>query len=136
MSKTSEITERPHLQLFAQRGIDNRLEPKLDEIRSMKTVCFDLTKATIDTLYTVPTGKRFVVKTLIIFNDEASATTYTLFDAVTETNQKILPISVAADVHAIWTDIVGLTFETAIGHVASQFANGSRLTFGGYLIDA
>lgn len=133
---TPENIERPHLQLFAQRGIDNRIEPQIDEIRSMKTVSFDLTKNTIDTLYTVPTGKKFVVKTIIIFNDEASATTYILYDAITATNQKTIPLSVGADVHAVWTKIVGLTFETAIGHVSSQFTNGSRLTFGGYLIDA
>lgn len=132
---TPEVV-RPHKQEFVVRGIDNRIEEKIDEIRSMKTVTFDLTKATIDTLYTVPTDKRFVVKTIIIFNDEASATTYILYDAITATNQKTVPISVGADVHLIYTDIVGLTFETAIGQVASQFANGSRLTFGGYLVDA
>lgn len=132
----SEKSEPRHHQEFVMRGIDNRIEPAMDEIRSMKTTQFDLTKNTIDTYYTVPTGKKFVVKTLIIFNDEGSATTYTFYDAVTATNQKTLPISVALDVHNVWTDIVGLTFETAIGGVASQFANGSRLTFGGYLIDA
>ena len=132
---SSEVV-RPHKQEFVVRGIDNRIEEKIDEIRSMKTVSFDLTKATIDTLYTVPSGKKFVVKTLIIFNDEGSATTYILYDAVTAANQKTLPLSVGADLHNIWTNIVGLTFETAIGHVSSGFTNGSRLTFGGFLVDA
>lgn len=132
----SEKAETRHHQEFVMRGIDNRIEPAMDEIRSMKTAQFNLTKATIDTYYTVPTGKKFVVKTIIIFNDEAGAATYKLFDAITEINQKTLPISVAADVHVVMTNIVGLTFETAIGGVASAFANGSRLTFGGYLIDA
>lgn len=132
----SEIHTIPHEQAFQVRGIDNKVFPEMDKIRSMKTAQFNLTKATIDTYYTVPTGKKFVVKTIIIFNDEAGATTFILYDAVTATNQKTLPISVAADVTVAITNIVGLTFETAIGGVASAFTNGSRLTFGGYLVDA
>ena len=134
----SEHDHVPHEQKFAYRGLDDKVVPKIDPIRSMVTTQLDLTKATIDTIYTVPTGKKFVLKTLIIFNDEGSATTYEIYDSATVVagDKKMPTLTVGADVHVVRTKLTGVTFIDTVAVDPSAFTNGSRVTIGGYLIDA
>ena len=129
-------TVRPHKQEFVMRGIDNRIEEKIDEIRSMKTIQLALSAGTQAEIYEIPTGKKFVVKTIILFNDEASATTYIFYDSTDTSVQKTYNISVGADADLLLTKIKGLVFETTVQVLPSQYTNGGRVTLGGYLVDA
>ena len=95
---------------------------------------YDFTAAAQETIYDVPTGKRFSLEWIIIENEESSATRYIFFDSE-DTSNPIMELDVAATTITEIKNLKGIVFDTIVEATPSAFTTGSRIIIGGVLCD-
>ena len=102
----------------------------IQKIPDSGTVTIDSTND--KTAYTVPSNRKFELKTLIIINNEASATTYSIYDGGSTSGRLMMVITVQANSYVNLTQLEGFVFSTSVVVKASQYTNGGYVTVGGY----
>ena len=84
------------------------------------------------TVYTVPTNRKFELKTLIILNNESSDVTYDIYDGTSTAGIKKLTVKVPANDVLPLTQLEGFEFATSVVVKASAYSSGGNITIGGY----
>ena len=114
--------------------LKGKLYAEIQRITSEIGAYFDATDANQTTIYDVPSGKRFSLEYLMIYNEEGSATRYVFYDS-TNTDTPIMTIDIGATTREEITDLEGIVFDTVVSVDPSQFTTGSQIVVGGILCD-
>lgn len=119
---------------FKSSEYDKSLNPEIDDIRSMvwATACGVADTSVV--IYSTPTGKHFVLQTLIINSDSTvSPNTFYFYDN-TPTTTPVMKMTVGTLETVIATDMQGISFGSTIFAVFGV-ASTAQITIGGILRD-
>jgi len=84
------------------------------------------------TVYTVPTNRKFELRTLIIVNNESSSVTYDIYDGSSTSGKKKMTVVVSPNDVLPLTQLEGFEFATSVVVKASAYSSGGYITVGGY----
>jgi len=107
---------------------------KIDDIRSQDGAYRALVSAGTHRVYTVKSGKKFLLDTLILNNDEVSTTTYIFYDG-TGTTTPVFKITLGANESVIITGLKGIEFDNYIYIDPSAYTTGGQVRIGGLVVD-
>lgn len=134
-------TLRAVFQKLLWSGKTGAVQLELDPERSTISAYLSLqvsTASLTNIIYSVPTGKRFQLKTLIITNHEAYSVPFRFYDSESTTTPVIAAIILDDDATIVLTGLEGLWFENFVmvdPQVAISAADQQEVTIGGLLDD-
>jgi len=117
---------------FKSSEYDKSLNPEIDDIRSMVWATACETSNTSVAIYSTPTGKHFVMQTLIINSDSTvNPNTFYFYDD-TPTTTPVMKLTVGTNETVVATEMKGISFGSTIFAVLGN-ASTAQITIGGIL---
>ena len=114
--------------------LKKKVYPKISEVGSEIGAWYDQVAAAQETIYDVPTGKRFSLEWLVIYNEDAGPIDYVFYDS-TDTSIPIMELRVAGTTVVTIKDLKGIVFDTIVEVTPSAFVTGHQFNIGGKLVD-
>lgn len=119
---------------WVQDHLKNKLYPKPHEVQSEVGAFYDQVAAAQETIYDVPSGKRFSLEWLIIYNEDAGIIDYVFYDSE-DTSTPIMELRVAGTSQTIFNNLEGIVFDTIVEVTPSALVTGHQFVIGGRLVD-
>lgn len=119
---------------FVQDTLKGKTYPEIQGISSEIGNWYDQVAAAQETIYDVPSGKRFSLEWLVIYNEDAGIIDYVFYDS-TDTSAPIMEVRVAGTTVVTITDLVGIVFDTIVEVTPSALVTGHQYVIGGKLVD-